>query len=401
MGVVLLFSGVSLNNVMTNRVRLDAQLLRDRGHETIIVDLTQPFELPDPSSLDLIIGYQGWGHDIKTSDQSLYVEQARCPFIVTLGDHPIHHAARVLACPSNTVFCVSSRNQIAFLRDILQVRTDIRLLPSSMSDGGETCLAGSLERDIDTLVVGQVTSPEVFLAGHKLPDALEATVREYVERAQRDPSADPVFDYMKSGYQRVLSLAGNQQAALGVGRLVDLMTRHAFRWAMVETLRSLPVTFVGDDWQKLERRLSDAFFSLPSAPYRGLPSIYARSKLCLNLHAPHFDFHERILDGMTQSTAVATPQTEWLSESFCFGEEILALPANPKDVPSWLERVHDDPAKLAQIGERGREAAINRFSCHAPVDLFLDVLSEEPQRSSTAHMTRSKDQAADLAWATT
>ena len=296
MGVVLLFSGVSLNNVMTNRVRLDAERLRARGHTAMIVDMTQPFDLPDPDSLDMIVGYQGWGHDIKMSDQSLYVERAGCPFIVTLGDHPIHHAARILACPSNTIFCVSSRNQIAFLRDILQVRADIRLLPSSMSDQGESCHSGSGERDIDTLVIGQVTSPDIFLAEHKLPDVLENIVREFAGRAQHDPFADPVFDYMRSGYQQVVSLAGNQQAALGVGRLVDLMTRHAFRWGMVEVLRSMPVTFVGDDWQKLERRPSDAFFTLPSAPYRDLPSLYARSRLCLNLHAPHFDFHERILD---------------------------------------------------------------------------------------------------------
>eukprot|EP00439_Symbiodinium_sp_Y106_P088543 s1_g1079.t1 len=401
MGVVLLFSGVSLNNVMTNRVRLDAELLRECGHTAIIADLTQPCDLPDPATLDLIIGYQGWGHDIKMSDQSLYVEQAGCPFIVTLGDHPIHHAARVLACPNNTVFCVSSRNQIAFLRDVLQVSADIRLLPSSMSDGGESCLAGSVERDIDTLVIGQVTSPDVFLAGHNLPDILEAVVREFVERAQHDPFRDPVFEYMRSGYQRVASLAGNQQAALGVGRLVDLMVRHAFRWGMVETLRTLPVTFVGDDWKKLERRSSDAFLALPSVPYRDLPSTYARSKLCLNLHAPHFDFHERILDGMAQSTAVATPQTKWLTESFSFGEEILALPADPKELPQWMDEVHADPAKLAQIGERGREAAVARFGCQAPVDLFLDVLGEEPQMASKANMSRPSDQAAELASAAT
>lgn len=381
MGVILFFSGQSVNNVMTNRVRLDARLLVDRGYEVVVVDLMQQINLPNPADLDLIVGYQGWGHDIKMLDGRSYVEQAGCPFIVTLGDHPIHHASRISACPPKTVFCVSSRNQIDFLNRVFPHGTQDRLLPSSMSDG--TPVDG-VERSIGAVVVGHVKSPDAFIAEQGLPPVLVDIVCEFADRSHNHPHADPVADYMENGYERVLGIVGNQPSAFGVGRLVDIMVRHRFRWDYVQALRTLPVTFVGDDWLQMPRQPGDEFSALPSMAYSELRTIYARAQLCLNLHPPHFDFHERIIDAMVQSTAVATPKTQWLSECMRFGEEIIALPDKPDDVAEWLGSLLDDMDRLAQIGERGNVVANEKFGRQAPVDVFLEILHKRENGTSQA-----------------
>ena len=371
MGVILFFIGQSANNVMTNRVRLDARLLTERGYEVVMVDLMQPTNLPKPADLDLIVGYQGWGFDIKMLDGQSYVEQAGCPFIVTLGDHPIHHASRIAACPPKTVFCVSSRNQIDFLKRISSDETPGQLLPSSMSEGTPV---GRVKRSIGAVVVGHVKSPDIFIVEQGLPPALVDIIREFADRSHNNPYADPVADYMQNGYERVLRIVGNHPSALSVGRLVDMMVRHRFRWDYVQVLRTLPVTFVGDDWQQMPRQAGDAFSTLPSMPYGELRTIYARAHLCLNLHPPHFDFHERIIDAMVQSTAVATPKTQWLSECMRFGEEIIALPDRPDDLAEWLGVLLGDTDRLAQIGARGHVVAKEKFGQQAPVDVFLEIL---------------------------
>lgn len=374
MGTVLFFSGQSQNNVMTNRLRLDAAILAEQGHAVSIADLAEPLELPVPSQVDLVVGYQGWGLDVALPSGRKYVEETGCPYVVVLGDHPIHHAQRILSCPPGTVFCVSSRNQATFLEKIFGVQTMVRLLPSVLS--GPVHNVGG-EKDIDAILVGQSKTPEAFLDEHDLPATIREIVKELVRRSSGSPSEDPVLTYMQHGFEPVMSIVGNQLTALNVGRIVDLAVRHDFRSRYVNALRTLPVTFVGDDWVSMTRRDDDAFVALPSVPYVDLPALYGRSKICLNLHPPHFDFHERILDGMKAKAAVATVQTDWLSDSFTFGEDLLALPADVTDVPDWYHRVLSQPEKLEMIGERGHQIARSQFGCDVPAALFADILNSQ------------------------
>ncbi len=373
MSNILFFCGQSLNGAITSTIQRDAQMLEARGHTVFLIELAHAPQLPDPSDLDLIIGYQCWGLDAKDTTGRSYIEEADCPFIVVLGDHPIHHAARVLGCPKNTVFCTSSRNQADFLKNILHVPGDAQPLPAAVFSES---VAHGEDRDIESLFIGNVESPEAFLESQNLPPVLNEIIREYVDLAMRHPGLDPITAYMKDGFERVMKIVGNQPSALAVARLVDLTTRREFRWRYTNVLRKLPVTFVGDAWVDLPRKSDDQFTALRSLSFSELPHVYARAQLCLNLHPPYFDFHERILDAMAQETAMATPRTPWMEESFRFGGEVLALPDSPDKLPDWLASVLADPARLAEIGREGCRAANERFGRQMCVDFFLDVLKK-------------------------
>lgn len=372
MGCVLFFVGQSANNAISDTVRRDAACLAKRGKQVTIVDLTQPLELPEPADVDMIVSYQAWGHDLTTADGHRYADLAGCPFIVVLGDHPIHHAARILACPKTSVFCVGSQNQMTFLRDVLNVSGDIHLLPAGMfaeqvrRDG---------PRDIGALVIGHAQDPAAFLAAQKLPPALNEIIAAFAERPLSEPDVDPIMDYMRSGFDRVMQIVGNESSAVSVGRLIDLVSRRHFRWRYFQVLRKMPVTFVGDDWEKIPREGDDAFTAQPSIPFKALAEVYARARICLNLHPPYYDFHERLIDAMTQGAAVATPETALLQSRFDFGQNILALPVKVEETGPWLEAQLSEPAALATIGQAGREIVEREYGYEKPVDLFLGVLA--------------------------
>jgi len=368
-----MFNGESAHNVIRDRVTLDAKLLEARGHDVMVIDLSNLQSLRVPRQIDLFIGYQGWGRDIKLGDGSLLVERFGCPYAVMLGDHPIQHAVRIEELPGNAVLFVASREHRTFLQEVLQVSFETRLFTSTVSAAAPL---PAVERDLPVLMVGQAMAPEAFLAGHKMPQQVRRIIDESLERAARNPHADPVADYMNSGYQRVLELVGTPATAIQVGRLVDLATRYQFRWSYVQELRKLPVTFVGGSWAAMDREPGDAFKTLPSLQYGDLPGLYARAQIGLNIFAPYFDFHERILDMMVQGTAAATAKTAWLSELFDFGTELLALPDSPADVAGWLEDALSDPQRLSEIGERGRARVQADFHDETRIDRLLELLDD-------------------------
>lgn len=382
MATIVMFNGDSAHNVIRDRVALDAKLFEARGHDVMVIDLSNLQSLRVPRQIDLFIGYQGWGRDIKLGDGSLLVERFGCPYAVMLGDHPIQHAARIEQLPSNTVLFVASREHRTFLQDVLQVPFDIRLFTSTVSASTPLPV---MERDLPVLMVGQAMAPEAFLAGHKMPEQVRRIIDECLERAARNPHADPVADYMKSGYQRVLELVGTPATAIQVGRLVDLAARYQFRWSYVRELRKLPVTFVGDSWAAMDRQSGDAFKALPSVPYRDLPGLYARAQIGLNLFAPYFDFHERVQDMMVQAVAAATPKTDWLAELFDFGTELLALPESPAGIAGWLDDALSDPQRLSQIGARGREKVQTDFHDDTRIDRLLELVDEGAPAAVRAH----------------
>lgn len=367
MGSIVFFIGQSANNAISDTVRRDANLLKARGTDVTIVDLTQPIELPDPDHVDMIVSYQAWGHDLVIGDGKKYADLANCPFIVVLGDHPIHHATRVLACPENTTFCVGSQNQVAFLKNVLNVKGGTEILPAAIFAERRHATG---PRDIATLVVGNAEDPAAFLASQNLPAQITDIIWHFANRTLKEPGLDPINAYLQTGFQEVLNLVGNQASALSVGRLVDLVSRRLFRWRYFQVLRKLPVTFLGDDWSKLQREADDRFATLPSMPFSALPEIYARADLCLNLHPPYYDFHERIIDAMTHGTAVATPWTPLLGERFSFGENILELPLAVEELPTWLEAQHADPARLRAISEAGCRTVERDYGEDRPANLF-------------------------------
>ncbi|GGD02016.1 glycosyltransferase [Pyruvatibacter mobilis] len=382
MATIVMFNGESAHNVIRDRVALDAKLFEARGHEVMVIDLSNLQSLRVPRQIDLFIGYQGWGRDIKLGDGSLLVERFGCPYAVMLGDHPIQHAARIEELPGNTVLFVASREHRTFLEQALQVQLDIRLFTSTVSASAPL---PAVERDLPVLMVGQAMAPDDFLAGHKMPEQVRQIIDECLERAARNPHADPVADYMNSGYSRVLDLVGAPASAIQVGRLVDLAARYQYRWSYVQELRKLPVTFVGESWVAMKRQSGDAFNALPSLPYEELPGLYARAQIGLNLFAPYFDFHERLLDMMVQSAVAATAKTSWLSELFDFGTELLALPDSPADVAGWLDDALSDQQRLAQIGARGRAKVQADFNDETRIDRLLELVDEAAPPAVWAH----------------
>ena len=158
---IVMFNGESAHNVIRDRVALDAKLFEARGHDVMVIDLSNLQSLRVPRQIDLFIGYQGWGRDIKLGDGSLLVERFGCPYAVMLGDHPIQHAARIEELPGNTVLFVASREHRTFLKDVLQVPFDIRLFTSTVS---ASVPLPAVERDLPVLMVGQAMAPDDFLA---------------------------------------------------------------------------------------------------------------------------------------------------------------------------------------------------------------------------------------------
>lgn len=381
MASIVLFNGASANNVMSNRVLLDAQLLEARGHEVMVIDLTRLQEITLPKTVDLFVGYQGWGHEIKVGGGRQLVEVFGCPYAVFLGDHPIHHAMRIAAFPKNTVTYVCTRNQQDFLRQSLGVRTDTRLYTSAVSRD-DVCAPQT--RDIETIVIGHAQSPDAFLAAQDIPRQVMKIIKEFLERWKGNLAADPVADFMRGGFSRVMELVENRQMAINAGRLLDLAARHTFRWNYVEELRKLPVTFVGDDWVAMDRRPDDAFTALPSVPYEDVPALYARAQVCPNLFAPYFDFHERIVDSMAQGAVAATSKTEWLSELFDFGSELLALPQDPAEIGGWLEATLSDPQRLSDIGDAGRKRVLADFDEETRIDQLLELIGEPAKATMSA-----------------
>ncbi|MGF1456757.1 MAG: glycosyltransferase [Alphaproteobacteria bacterium] len=374
MGTVVFFKGKSQYNVIRVHLDKDAALLRERGHT---VDIVDDFRDPDLMSrlerADLIVGYQGWGWDLRLSDGRPALTVLQTPYLAFLGDHPAYHLARIANMAPHHHVIVCSEANARFAQDFLNVPGSVYLgLPTFNAPPAFTWEG----RDVDILVAGSIGPAEEILRTPGLDETGRKAIKDgyRIWRFEHFGRTDTVFLFLSTVGAPILERKGLDYT-LQVATLFDQYCRRSYRLEVVRKLRDFPVTLVGSGWRKLCKGLGKNFRFIDTLGYDKYHALLQRTKITINNVAPHFDFHERIADGAANGAAVITNRTPVVSEAFTFGKELIALPGLDDDIRNALAPTLSDPDSAAPIAEAGAARMRSQFCEEQRISGYLELLS--------------------------
>ncbi|GAB6053316.1 hypothetical protein JCM17960_21360 [Magnetospira thiophila] len=162
-----------------------------------------------------------------------------------------------------------------------------------------------------------------------------------------------------------------------VCRLVALLgnlAQGAWRWAMMEQLKSLPVTVVGPVASDFFQNGCGQVTLLGERPYEEVQDLMRRSKVVLNM-TPKFKAgsHERICSAMAAGAVVCTNPSQYLPQDFTHGESIV-FQASPAATAAQLADLLACPQNLQAMAEAAMPLYTAKHTFEARVRDFLTPL---------------------------
>ncbi len=118
---------------------------------------------------------------------------------------------------------------------------------------------------------------------------------------------------------------------------------------------------------------------LPFQPYAVVPSIRASSDVSVSLYRPNssrYSMPSKIYEIMASGRPLLASAEEGsdvarlVQESGC---GILIPPGDPDAIAAALEELRGDPARAAEMGERGRKLAVDHYSLAAVADSYMKI----------------------------
>ncbi len=171
-------------------------------------------------------------------------------------------------------------------------------------------IGAETDRPPDALIGG---SPEVgAIAAAAVARSLDGGTES--SRALEQALADKGFGAGALGADGYAMLLG----------FVSGYSQSVMRERVLNRLRGLRVCVVGSVCDRLARQLPEGFEIVKPAEFTDVRTIYAKSKICLNISHKFTDgSHERIWYGMASGCAVLTNSTPYLREYFTDDQSIL------------------------------------------------------------------------------
>ncbi len=374
MATVIFFKGKSQYNVIRVHLDVDAALLRARGHTVhIIEDFKDPDLLKRLSEADLIVGYQGWGWEMRLSDGRLALASLPTPYLALMGDHPAYHLARVTAMAPHHHLVLCSQANVRFAQDYLKVPGSVYLGLPTYSAPPPFSWDG---RDVEILVAGSIGPVEEILSTPGLDDTGRKALKEGYRLWRHDHlgRTDTFFLFLSTVGAPIVDRKGPDYA-LQMATLFDQYCRRSYRLEIVRKLKHFPLTLVGSGWRKLCKGLGKNFRFIDTMGYEKYQNLLRRTKISINNIAPHFDFHERITDAAANGAAVVTNPSPVVSSAFTFGEHLIAMPGLDEDIADALSPILSNPDSAAPIAEAGAGRVRTEFSEETRVAAYLELLS--------------------------
>lgn len=377
MANIVFFKGQSQYNVITSYVDADKNTLEKRGHSVQIISLTEPFDGNLGKCLteaDLVVGYCGWGWDLRLSDGRPVFDHVEAPYLALLGDHPSYTLSRLAFRAPHHHMVLSAEVCRRFVKEHLNIRTGVHMGMCTYNAPPEFSWGG---RDIDIVAVGSIYQPDSYLASNCKDAEIRKAIRDgyKIWRNEHSGYYDTFFLFLETTGQDMLQRQGLGRA-LEAAKIFDIYCRQSYRIEMARKLKDFPITLVGSGWKKVCAGFKHNFRILPSMSYPKYIELLRRVKIAINLLPPFFDFHERIVDSAANGAAVITNPTDWISTAYKFGEQAIALPSVSDDVADILAPVLSAPDKAADIAEAGAarvRAAFTEEARGAAYEEFLET----------------------------
>ncbi len=401
MARIVFFKGKNQYNVISAHIDSDAVLLRAAGHDVEVVDdFKDPDLLTRLKAADLIVGYQGWGWEMRLSDGRLLLETLKAPFVAMLGDHPAYHLPRIKCMAAHHHVFVCSMANARFAAEILDVPGSVYLGLPTYSNPPDFTWQG---RDIDILVAGSIDAPETILKAPGLDDAGRKIIRDgYRVWRQEDQGRTDTFELFLTRLGADMVEGKGFDYALSVAVLFDQYCRRSYRLEMVRKLKDFPLTLVGSGWKKLCKGLGKNFRFIETLGYEKYHALLRRSKIAINVLAPHFDFHERIVDGAANGAAVVTHHNPSVAEAYRFGEDLVALPGIDEGVADALAPLLSAPDRAEPVARAGAQTVRETYSAQNRIAAYLEILERGTATRGAAyrrydHASGAQDRPAKVA----
>jgi hypothetical protein len=146
---------------------------------------------------------------------------------------------------------------------------------------------------------------------------------------------------------------GNPYAVHPYFATLDVYLRGRARWRLLETLKGLPVTVVGEGWEAFAaRHPGHGFDFVGPRPANEVQDLMTRTKIVLNACTGFHGTHERVFDAQAAGAAAATTPTRWFRVHAPQNAMILL---NGEGATEALGRLLACDPDLERIAASGRE----------------------------------------------
>jgi hypothetical protein len=325
-----------------------AAALRAEGHAVSLWEVGGPIHQNNviqalQTEADALITFTGNGTDRNSAPNNVHnrsrarlIDLYLDPMAISLDAIPLPINRRILGC--------TSPDGLATLRPLL--RADNRLLPLPHA-ADPTEPVPWTQRDIPILLIGNC--PETPAAIRARWQAYRPEVAQLLDEAASlilSGNGIGLFDAVNARQARRphVPLAEFRSYCTEVDRLI----RAHVRAAAFAQLSTLPMTVIGEGWNKMPAGRAQLLGPRNAAEAAALTR---RAKISISLTTPYHGSHERVFRAMAaRAVAVATP-SPWLSETIradamtitppeAIADTVAALLGNDSDAEAMAERGH-------------------------------------------------------------
>lgn len=310
-----------------------------------------------------VIGMQSFMFSVRLTDESFVNDQIHGPKYNFIFDHPVWLPNHLKETPKNLTVFTLDRNYAAYAKQYYALNA--RFLPP----GGIVKQPAMQERVYDVAFIGSYlnNAHDVFRQLKSFDRPMRLLINRLWTNMRRHPElpAEDSLSLALQYYGKVLSDT-EFMALFHDLRTFILYISYRYRYRLIETLvhAGIKIDVFGASWEFCPLRENpNLIWHKDDLSTDECLSVWQQSKIALNIMSWHKDaITERILNSMLQKAAVLTERNPYLETQFQNGKDILFYQLSHLDalaglIHSWLS----SPGKLAEIGERGYQKALQ---CH-------------------------------------
>ncbi len=382
---VIGFVGENANGVLhTNSEALNYHF-GQRDIPSFVVDLRQADCTNRLQSIgaqhDILLGYgyAGIGAHLKTGDASLW-DKFQIPFLSLMYDHPFYNPALHSASARSACNCYAVRDFYDVQRDYIKSPQPAVQLKISSNGYVIPHERSWNERDIDALFIKTGYDLRILEDSFKvMPPAFHTIVWDCIRTAQKD--GDIVLtDFVRDGFAASgIDFRRDQQTWDDFVYIVRVINQYLRYWRseqLVEKLKHLPITIVGDGWDHIDKTNAKAKF-LPAIQAPEVDPLVRRTKFILNTHPyARYAWHERVFQGLESGAAVISDRTRFTDEHFAdlpnFIEFSWSDSSWPDRIASSMEEIRRKPYDCMP----GRKRLAERFPPDATAVHMIDIATQ-------------------------
>jgi hypothetical protein len=364
--------------------------LENLGETVEIFDsTTQPLEnLIDltTQTYKAVLGIQSYFFSIQLQNGELLHDRFQAPLYNMQLDHPCVMHKHLINAPRNLTMLTHDVNYERYLKTYYGDKVRAELL----APGGEICerFYDEADKQYDLTFVGSDYGftdwiPELKELNRKTHGFVRKLVHEMKQHS--NDTYEACFERILSGEHLNYSLEQKREA-MYEWRAAGCCVRNFYRQKIVKAIldAGIELHVYGDSWKKREWAGYSNLKIHEELEGSAVMDIYAKSRISLNVMSWHkAGMTERIANMMLSKTVVLTDKSDYLTEHFTDGTDIVFFDREQLEhLPETIKSLLADESGRRRIAEAGYQNALEHHTWRERAQQFLSMLPNAKEGES-------------------